>query len=102
VELGAGDLHNLDEPLQVSETPIEPVGVIDDDHLRITALEHVDHPLELRAPFAPVGGDVVVDQDVDDCQTSLLSQVAAQPFLTVDADVVPVLIVADPGVDHGG
>ena len=64
-------------------------------------LEEADQSLESRPAPAPVGGQIVVGEDLGHGEAMAISELPAGALLAVDAKVLPVHVLADAAVDGG-
>ena len=99
---GAFRFDDGDEALEVGGTSVETVCVVGDDGVDRTLLDELDEALELRALACLVGAGVVVDEHHDHVEAGTLGELSAESLLTIDAESVVVLVLADAGVDRCG
>jgi hypothetical protein len=98
LDAGGGDhLRQLD---QVGEAPVQPVGVVGDDHVDLTSAHEVEQALALGAARSGVGAQVVVDEHFVDAPALQLGQLAAGIDLPADTGRLADLVQRDPGVDR--
>jgi hypothetical protein len=99
-DLDPGGCDDLRQLHQVGESPVQPIGVVGDDHVDLTPADEVEQTTVLGTAGTAVGAQVVVDEHFVDAPALQLGELAAGVDLAANTGRLADLVQRDPGVDR--
>ena len=92
-------LNQIQQLFQLTRTPIQPVQM-PRDHSRDTGRDVTEHRLILRTPGTIEGGNIVVDEHINDVQPQPGSESLTIFPLPTNTRLTTRAIIRDPQIDH--